>query len=350
MMVRLADTVETPDFTEEEMDLTSCDLAAQAEGDPIDYGNGIHAVDALYVRPRLAAIHLVTANGRVAVVESAHNAALPRVESALAALGFDRGAVDYLFLTHVHLDHAGGAGAMMQAFPNARLVVHPRGARHMADPSQLNAATAAVYGAENAALRYGTLLPVPADRIIATTDRQVFALGGRELEILHTPGHAKHHQCIFDRASRGVFTGDLFGLCYRELDRPDGPFVIPTTTPSQFNPADLQRSIDLVMSLAPSALFLTHFGRILPTGAYLAQLRRMIDGHVAAALAERNRGDRREEYIRQGLASLLRSELVACGRGDVVDQAMDLFAEDIELNAQGLEHWLAHGAEGAPAG
>ncbi len=336
------------DFDEEYVNLVPNDRGARADGAPMDCGAGIYAVDSGYVRPRLAAIHLITANGRVALVDSAHNAALPRVEAALAALGFAREAVEYLFLTHVHLDHAGGAGAMMQVFPNAHLVVHPRGARHMADPGQLNTATAAVYGAERAAELYGTLVPVPEERIIATADGQVFGLGGREIQVLHTPGHAKHHQCFFDRDGRGAFTGDLFGMSYRELDRDGHNFVFPTTTPSQFNPGDFKRSIERVMALSPAALYLTHFSRVLPSEAYLAQLRRMLDGHVAVALAERHRGADRQQHIRQGLASLLRRELAAFGAGELIEQAVALFVDDLELNAQGLDYWLAHGADGAP--
>ena len=113
-----------------------------------DYRNGIYAFDAGYVRPILAAIHLVVENGRVALVDTGSNDALPNALAALDRLGLDVAAVDYVILTHIHLDHAGGAGSMMAAFPNAQLIVHPRGARHMAEPSKLVAGVTAVYGAE----------------------------------------------------------------------------------------------------------------------------------------------------------------------------------------------------------
>ena len=166
------------------------------------YDHGIYAVDSGYIRPQLNAIHLIVEHGQVAVVDTANNAALPRVLAALQALELTPASVAYVVLTHVHLDHAGGAGAMMQAFPEARLVVHPRGASHMADPARLFAAVQAVYGAAKAERLYGTLLPVPADRILTAGDGYPFDLAGRTLTCLETPGHARHHLCLLDPRER----------------------------------------------------------------------------------------------------------------------------------------------------
>ena len=153
-----------------------------------DYGNGIVAFDAGYVRPVLAAIHMVIENGRVAFIDTGSNDALPNALAALRKLGLDASAVDYVMLTHIHLDHAGGAGSMMRAFPEARLVVHPRGARHMAEPSKLVAGVTAVYGADYVQRVYGEILPIPVERIIEAPDGHVISLNGRELVCLDTPG------------------------------------------------------------------------------------------------------------------------------------------------------------------
>ena len=252
-----------------------------------DYSHGIHAFDAEYTRPLVAAIHLIVDSGRVAIVDTASNHALGRTQGALAALGLGPESVDYVVLTHVHLDHAGGAGAMMAAFPGARLVVHPRGARHMADPAKLFAAVETVYGAERARSLYGTLVPVPDARILAAADRQTLPLGERMLEVLHTPGHAKHHLCLFDHASRSAFTGDALGIAYRELEAEGRPFLFPTTSPSQFDPQYMEASVDRVLALAPEALYLTHFSRVVPTAPVVARFRRLLAGHREAALADR---------------------------------------------------------------
>jgi glyoxylase-like metal-dependent hydrolase (beta-lactamase superfamily II) len=285
----------------------------------IDYRNGVFAFDAHYVRPLLAAIHLVVDDGRVAIIDTASNAALARTRDALAALGLGPEAVDYIVLTHVHLDHAGGAGAMMAAFPAARLVVHPRGSKHMAEPARLFAAVEAVYGVERARELYGRPIPVPAERILAAADGQVLPLGRRELEVLHTPGHAKHHLCLFDRGSRAVFTGDVLGLSYREFDVEGRPFLFPTTSPSQFDPQEMVSSIDRVLALEPEALYLTHFSRVEPTAAVIGRLRRLLEGHLAIARAEAGAGGGAEESaeterrIEQRLIVLVMEELRAHG-------------------------------------
>ena len=122
------------------------------------FGNGIYAVESGYNGPDVAAIHLIEEGGRAALVDTGNNDALVHVEQALAATGLSPEAVDFVLLTHIHLDHAGGAGAFMRAFPNAKLVVHPRGARHMVEPSKLFAGVSAVYGPERARELYGELL------------------------------------------------------------------------------------------------------------------------------------------------------------------------------------------------
>ena len=203
--------------------------------DPLrSYPHGIHAIDSGYAGPLIDAIHLIVEGGRVALVDTAHNAAVPRVLAALAQLGLAPDAVDYVILTHVHLDHAGAAGTLMEMFPRARCVVHPRGSRHMIDPSKLEGATREVYGADKAAALYGRLIPIAAARVIEATHDLVIDLNGRRLRILDTPGHARHHIAIHDSRSGHVFTGDTFGISYRQLDAADGrQFVFPTTTPSQ---------------------------------------------------------------------------------------------------------------------
>ena len=194
---------------------------------------GIYAFDAGYLRSRLAAIYLIVERDRVAVVDTASNACLPRALDALRSLGLGPASVDYVFLTHVHLDHAGGAGAMMQAFPEARLVVHPRGARHMADPVPLFSAVQAVYGETQARRRYGTLLPVPAERILAAADGHILDLSGRILVYLDTPDHACHHLSLLDTRSGGLFAGEAFGISLRELDGDGRPAILPAIAPTQ---------------------------------------------------------------------------------------------------------------------
>lgn len=309
----------------------------------IEYGNGIVAIDSGFGRPWMDAVHAIAQQGRVALVDTAVNASVPRVMHSLAELGFTAEQVDYVFLTHIHLDHAGGAGELMRRLPNARLVVHPRGARHLIDPARLMAGTAAVYGDAAARRMYGEIAPIPAERIIAAGDGDCIALAGRELVFLETPGHARHHLCIFDRGSGHVFAGDTFGTAYRELEHEGRRHVFPITTPTQFDPGEMHRSIDRLMGLRPAAIYVTHFGQVRDIPRLAGDLHRLIDAHVA--IGERHRGDgaRRPARIEAELRELLLAEAARQAWSIGRDALLDLFAGDLVLNAQGIDGWLATG-------
>jgi hydroxyacylglutathione hydrolase len=304
----------------------------------IPYPHGIYAIDAGYVRPGLAAVHFIVEKGRVAVIETAHNAALPRFLNALKSADLEPEAVDYVFVTHVHLDHAGGAGAYMAELPNAKLVVHPRGARHMIDPTQLFAGTCAVYGEETARQLYGEIIPVPAERVVEAADGEFFSLAGRPLQCIHTPGHAKHHLCIWDSQARICFTGDAFGIAYRELTVDKTPFLIPATTPTQFEPNAMKASIKRLLALNPEAMYLTHFSRIDDVERQGREVLARIDEFVQLAEAAPGTGVARKEAIHAAIERRLTEEIATRNR----DKLKPILNVDMELNAQGLAWWLDH--------
>ncbi len=303
--------------------------------------HGIHVIDTGFVRPRLDAAYLIVEKGHGAFIDCGVNHSVPRLLTALAGAGLTPGDVDWLILTHVHLDHAGGAGALMQQLPAARLVVHPRGARHMIDPSRLWAGATAVYGEAEMQRSYGQLVPVPAERVIEAPDGHEVDLAGRRLVCLDTPGHARHHNAIFDPASDCVFTGDTFGVSYREFDTAQGQFIVPATSPVEFDPEAMRCSIDRVLALQPVAIYPTHFGRVGPPAALARELHAQIDAMVAIALTA-NQGVRAERHaaLRAGLRQLYASRAARHGWAGADDELDRLLAIDIELNAQGLAVWL----------
>lgn len=305
-----------------------------------DYGNGIIAFDAGYVRPILAAIHMVVDHGRVAFIDTGSNDSLPNAIAALKKVGLDESAVDFVILTHIHLDHAGGAGSMMRAFPNARLVVHPRGARHMAEPSKLVAGVSAVYGPEYVKNVYGDILPIPAERIIEAGDGQVVTVGQRPLQCIDTPGHARHHICIVDEQAHAIFTGDMFGLSYRELDVDGRPFIFPTTTPTQFEPEAMRDSIARLLAFEPEAMYLTHYSRVPDVADRGRDLLRHLDVLVGIAEREANAGEARHDRIKQAMTEYLFGEIRAHGCQLPEASLQEIWATDLELNAQGLGVWL----------
>ncbi|HMA88802.1 MAG TPA: MBL fold metallo-hydrolase [Burkholderiales bacterium] len=310
------------------------------------YGHGISAVDVLYERERLNAVHLLVERGRAAIIDSGTAHGAPRVLAALESLGIAPRDVDYVVLTHVHLDHAGGAGQLMARCPNAVLTAHPRGARHMIDPGRLLAATVRIYGEETTRRVYGEVLPVPAARVLETPEGARISLAGRELQFFDAPGHARHHVVLRDARTGHLFAGDTFGLSYRELDRDGMQFSFPTTSPSQFDPPALQRSIDRMLALEPQAIYVTHFGQVRDPVRLGADLRRLIDAHVALAERCRDAGAQRNALLRKGIAELLREESRRQGWTLADDELMRVFAIDVDLNAQGLEAWLDSAAGG----
>ena len=310
----------------------------------LHFPHGIHAFDSGYGRPMLDAIHLIEDEGAVAIVDTASNGSVSRILEALAELGRSPEDVAYVLLTHIHLDHAGGAGALMRELPGAKLVVHARGARHMADPAKLWAGTVAVYGQAQAEALYGELVPVPAERIIEAVDGLRLTLGGRVIEVFDTPGHARHHVCYRDTRANAFFTGDTFGLSYRELDVDGRQAIWPTTTPVQFDPDAMHASIDRMMACHPEAMYLTHFSRITDLARHAADLHRLIDAHVAVAEAADGEGDALEARIEAGLTALLFDEAARQGWTLPKNELLAVMKMDVELSAQGLAFWLTNRA------
>lgn len=290
----------------------------------------------------MTAVHLLVENERVALIDTGTNASLDAVSAALRGLALTNESVDYVCLTHVHLDHAGGAGAMMRAFSRAQLVVHPRGARHMIDPSRLVEGATAVYGTDEMDRLYGDILPVDKARVVEAPDGTVIEFGGRRLCALDTPGHARHHLCFRDEKTGHIFTGDAFGLSYPEFDVAGRQFVFPATTPVQFEPEVMHASIDRLLALEPGAVYLTHFGRVSDPAGAAFDLRRLIDAYIAIANRHRDAGPARHAHIREDLARLMLNEISTIGCSLPADQVLDLLGGDIEINAQGLGVWLDH--------
>lgn len=316
--------------------------AGSRQARTIELGFGITAIDTEYVRPLLDASHLIVDAGRAAFVDTGTNHSVPLLLDALVQKGVDVAQVDYVFLTHVHLDHAGGAGELMHRLPRAQAVLHPRGAPHMIDPEKLVKGSIAVYGEEAFRGMYGDIRPIPAERVRVAEDEETFRLGERELTCLHTEGHARHHYCLWDPTSRGVFTGDSFGISYRDFDTENGPFIFPTTTPVHFDPEEAHKAIDRIMALAPERAYLTHYSEVRDLPRLARDLHRRIDDFVAIARRHARDADR-GRAMREDMFAWFGAELEAHGFHADAGRLHALLDVDVRLNTMGLEHWLDHG-------
>lgn len=306
-------------------------------------GDGVTAIDTGYMRPLLDASHVIVDGGEAAFVDTGTALSVPRLLAALAALDVDAADVRYVLLTHVHLDHAGGAGALMKHLPNAAAVIHPRGARHMVAPQKLIAGSIAVYGEARFRELYGDVVPIDEQRVIVAADGQTIRLGARDLSLMFTEGHARHHYCIHDPASRAVFSGDSFGISYRELDTPRGEFIFPTTTPVHFDPAAAHDSVDRLLALETERMFLTHYSEVTDLSRLGDDMHAALDAFVAIA-REHADAPGRTERIERGLYDWLSARLDEHGFDPDPGRRHAILDMDVELNTQGLEFWLEHAA------
>jgi len=306
---------------------------------PIDLGHGIHCLDTCQERPGMACAYLVERGADVAIVETGTSHGVPAMLAELARRGIARERVRYVIVTHVHLDHAGGAGALLRELPAATLLVHPRGLRHMTDPAKLIAGATAVYGAAAMAEKYGEILATPADRSRAVEDGESLPFGDGALQFIDSPGHARHHFSVWDPVSRGFFTGDTFGLSYREFDDARGPWLIPTTTPVQFEPDAWEATLDRYLGFAPQRMYLTHYSAVGDVPRLAAELRAGIRRYVALARALRT-APHRHAALREALLADVLGDLARRDHAMPRAQVEALLETDLELNAQGLGVWL----------
>ena len=313
-----------------------------------DLDHGTHLVDINLYRSSLAACYVVQHGDELALIDCGTPHSTPQVMATIQAMGATPQQVRWIIPTHVHLDHASGAGQLMDACSNATLIAHPRGYPHLVDPSRLQAGALAVYGEAAFMKDFGQLQAIGESRALAAEDGQSFELGEAHLTFIDTPGHANHHGCIHDSASGYLFTGDTFGLGYQEFARASAkgsPYLVATTSPVAFDPEAWMHSLDRMLDTNPSAVCLTHFSKYDNPAGLAPVLRESIRAHQQIALDEEAQGlEGRGARLRKAVDQLLVGGAVRHG-GLSEDQARRLLAGDIELNAQGLEVWLKRRAK-----
>jgi len=298
----------------------------------------IDIVDSGLIREKFAGTYILKGNSDVALIEVSTSHAVPRILNRLKELNIKKESVKYLFITHIHLDHAGGAGTMLKELPNAKLVLQPSGKKHMVDPSKLIMGANAVYGEEVVKKDYGIITPIPDSRIIECVDGQIFKLGERELTTIYTPGHARHHISIFDNLSQGIFTGDSFGLSYPEMDVDGKRFYQPTTTPTAFEYDKMFISIDKMMSLKPKVIFFTHYGYSEDPMDVELQIKKRLKDYKSLVESGTDNLENKlgEYYINE-----------SHDHGVKLDDKtiLELFDIDIKLNVMGLSLWKSREKE-----
>lgn len=298
----------------------------------------ITTIDCGYLEDEFAAAYLIADSNEVAFVDNNTAHSVPRLLSALKQAGYAPDQVRYLIVTHIHLDHAGGTSALLKFCPQATVLVHPRGARHLIDPSRLLASAKHVYGEARFQELYGVIEPIDASRVREISDGESVALGtGRPLRFFHTRGHANHHFVVRDPENAAVFTGDSFGLVYPVLQK-QGLFAIPSTSPTEFDFVEAIRSIELILGLAPQVVYPTHYGAVVEVSAVAEQLKTYLlesEQVLRAASTRPETGAALTDFCRQSMDAVLSRSLRSRGIW-FGEREFSILKLDLDLNAQGL--------------
>ncbi len=306
-----------------------------------DLGGDVLAIDTMTGGMSSVTAGYLLPAPRPALIECGPALSIDHVIAGLAEVGLDPDDLAYLIVTHIHLDHAGGAGDIAEAFPTATIVVSEVGAPHLHDPEKLNTSSRRVYG-EVMDEVYGECTPIAADRLLAVEDGHEIALGGgRRLELLYTPGHAKHHIGIWDSATGAIFSGDSVGV-----KLPGMRELRPATPPPDFHLDAATSSLRRYLERDPSRLFLAHYGELDPPRESLQDAVERL--HLWAETAEAAYHEHDElDHVTETLARRFADELAA---EQVPD---DPHAQDrLELlsgfrsNAAGLLRYLRRRDEG----
>ena len=298
----------------------------------------LETIDCEYLNPKFAAAYLLISGREAAFIETNTAHAVPKMLQALKNHELDPEQVRYIIITHVHLDHSAGASALVRSCPRATLVAHPRAAKHLIDPTRLVQSARKVYGDEAFERLYGDIQPIPSDRVKIVEDGEKLPFGSGELSFLHTRGHANHHMAIHVPALSGIFTGDAFGLAYPALQN-QGLVILPTTSPTEFDPEEAKRSVDRIIATGAKRAFLTHFGEIRDLETAGTQLRQHIEfsgNLMIRAMESGTQGQALSQFCERELRGYFVSYLESRNI-QFTPEKWELLRLDLELNAAGID-------------
>ncbi|OEH94230.1 MBL fold metallo-hydrolase [Bacillus solimangrovi] len=226
---------------------------------PVDLGYGISLIEDFDLKIEGRTGTYVIHDEELTIVETCASPSVPYIIQGFEDLGLKLEDLRWIIVTHIHLDHAGGAGLLLEKCPNAKVIVHPRGYRHLSNPTKLIAGARAVYGDKFDQL-FDPIVPIPEEQLIAKDDGETLSIGDRTLTFYNTPGHANHHFSIHDSKSNGIFTGDTIGVHYPQLRENNLNLYLPSTSPNQFDPEAMLASTKRIEELGVDRIYFGHYG------------------------------------------------------------------------------------------
>ncbi|WP_193744643.1 MBL fold metallo-hydrolase [Geomicrobium sp. JCM 19037] len=271
-------------------------------------------------------------NEQLTIIETGPSQSFEPIRLGLKQLGYKMTDISHIILTHIHLDHAGGAGQLVQHATNARVHVHPSGYKHLIDPTKLIEGARVVYG-DAFDRTFAPVLPVPKRMVVSQEDGAQLSIGNnRTLTFFHTPGHAMHHISILDSETNGIFTGDTVAVYYKSLsDRHNQCVSVPSTSPSQFDPAMMANSWEKIRRLSPDVLYLGHFGAPQQTDQLFLNSEQLLEKFIDALRTESQDAKRLARVLQQTVQDYYQLE-------QLTDDESNMLNVDCQVSALGLIH------------
>ncbi|PSL41759.1 glyoxylase-like metal-dependent hydrolase (beta-lactamase superfamily II) [Planomicrobium soli] len=306
---------------------------------PLRLNERIHLIDGYDLSiPERTGTYVIKEE-QVTIVETGPSPSVEHVKKGLEKLGISLEEIRYIIVTHVHLDHAGGAGLLLRDCPNAKVVVHTKGARHLSDPKRLIAGAKAVYAHRFSGL-FEPVVPIPEDRLLAFGESDQLKIGPLcTLEFLDTPGHANHHFSIYDPVSHGVFAGDAVGIRYEQLADEGIDLFLPSTSPNQFDPKAMGKTIERLRAMELGAIYFGHFGMTTKPNAALNQVSAWLPIFVEQARMAAAEGKGPDELAKR-LYDLVAEKLLKQGVREE-HEVYPIIELDMQVSAMGLMDFLS---------
>lgn len=274
----------------------------------------------------------------ITLIDTCSSPSLPHIKAGLTELNIRLEQIEYIIVTHIHLDHAGAAGLLAQQCPNANVVVHPKGARHLEDPSRLIQGAKAVYG-DRFKLLFDPIVPIPKKKLIIKHDEETLMIGKDcELIFYDTPGHANHHFSVYDPISKGIFTGDTLGVYYPQLEEFGLQLFLPATSPNQFDPEKTLASLEKLKKLEIERIYFGHFNMTENVEKVYEQLTDWLPLYVSIGKEAEQAGENSEELVIR-LQKLIQAKLRSFNVPD--DHPFyHLLTVDLQIFAMGLLDYI----------
>ncbi len=298
----------------------------------------IRTIDCNYLYPQHTASYLMIEGGDAAFFETNTVHAVPKLLSTLKENNLKPKQVKYIVVTHVHLDHSGGASLLAKMCPNATILAHEKAAKHIIDPKNLVKGAISIYGEAKFKRLYGKITGIEAERVRIMADKEKLSFGNRELLFIYTAGHAWHHFCIYDSSTEAVFAGDSFGLSYPILNRGGKTFIFPSTSPTGFDAVEARKSLKKILRTGTKKVYLTHYGAYENIEKHAETLMAFIDDMELIqnrAIDSKLKGSALKRFCHNEITKFFEKQLHLRGLNHA-GLIKDLLKTDIELNATGI--------------